>query len=313
MAAIRTLTMNPTVDETWELDRLEPTGKNRARVRTLVAGGGGINVARGVGLLGGAAHAVHTAGRDVGRRLGRLLDEEGLDHVAVEIAEETREAIILLVTEPGDTYHVVPAGPDLTDQEGERCLAAFLDGLGDGAYAVLSGSLPGGLDTGFYGQVARRVRRAGGRVVLDTSGDAVQPALDAGVFLVKPNKREAAELIGRAVSSFDDARGVGERFLDAGAAEVVVTTLGGEGALCSTADGHAEIHNPPLPREALGDAGAGDSLVAGIVHALADGADPVAACAAGVAAGAASVITPGTELFRPEEAAELRSGVEIRR
>lgn len=89
MSAIRTLTLNPTVDMTWELDRLEGSGKNRAENRNVTAGGGRINVARAVAELGGHALAVHTTGADVGKRLGRLLDEEGLEHLAVDVAGET--------------------------------------------------------------------------------------------------------------------------------------------------------------------------------------------------------------------------------
>ncbi|MGW3273692.1 PfkB family carbohydrate kinase [Streptomyces kronopolitis] len=88
-----------------------PTSKNRARVRSVAGRGGGINVARGVKRLGGRASAVHTAGRRVGCRLNRLLDEASIDHIAVDIEEENREALVLFETDSRRRHHIVPPGP----------------------------------------------------------------------------------------------------------------------------------------------------------------------------------------------------------
>ncbi|QRX90271.1 hexose kinase [Streptomyces sp. A1-5] len=304
--------MNPTVDMCWDVGHLADIGKNRARVRSVAGGGGGINVARAVVRLGGRATAVHTAGREVGRRLNRLLDEEGIDHIAVEIHGETREALVLFETESRRSHHIVPPGPRLDDHEGWRCLDVLEQAIGTSRYVVASGSLPGGLPDDFYAAVARRIRAAGARLVLDTSGPALRQGLSEGVFLLRCNRTEAADLIGRTVRSFDDARAVNERLLTTGAAEIAVTTIGDLGALCSTRHGHTELHAPSPPGKLLSDAGAGDSMVAALTTRLAAGDDPVSACALGVAVAAASVLTPGTEPFDREVAESLRRDVGIR-
>ncbi len=312
MSSIRTLTLNPTVDLTWQLDDLQEGGKSRARTRSVVGGGGGINVARAVVELGGAARAVHTSGGQIGQRLGRLLDEEGLDHTAVDIDEETREAVILLIDEGRRTYHVVPSGPRLSGDEAEDCLSALLTDLAPGSYVVLSGSLPDGPSVDFYGEAARRAAEQGARVILDTSGPALEAALGQGLYLTKPNRREVAELIGRTAETFDDAREANDLLLSDGATEVAITTLGDQGVLCSTDDdGHVELQTPPLPGQAVSDAGAGDSLIGAIVFRLAQGDAPAEACAWGVAAAAASVLTPGTELFARQQLEELRPQVRL--
>ncbi|MFE3774953.1 1-phosphofructokinase family hexose kinase [Streptomyces sp. NPDC059122] len=309
---VLTLTMNPTVDMCWDVGHLADIGKNRARVRSVAAGGGGINVARGVARLGGRATAVHTAGREVGRRLNRLLDEEGIDHIAVEIHGETREALVLFETESRRSHHIVPPGPHLDDHEGWHCLDVLGQAIGTSRYVVASGSLPGGLPDDFYAAVARRIREAGARLVLDTSGPALRHGLSEGVYLLRCNRTEAADLIGRAVRSFDDARAVNEHLLTTGAAEIAVTTIGDLGALCSTRHGHTELRAPSLPGKLLSDAGAGDNMVAALTTRLAAGDDPVSACALGVAVAAASVLTPGTEPFDQEVAESLRHDVGIR-
>ncbi|MBQ0984511.1 1-phosphofructokinase family hexose kinase [Streptomyces sp. F63] len=311
--AVLTLTMNPAVDLCWEVGHLSDVGKSRARVRSVTAGGGGINVARGVARLGGRATAVHTAGGEVGRRLNRLLDHEGIDHVAVGIGGETREALVVFETGARRSHHLVPPGPRLDGAEGRRCLEALERAAGDCRYVVLSGSLPGGLPAGFYASAARRVKATGARVLLDTSGPALCEALAEGVFLLRCNRSEAAELTGRTVRGFDDARAVNNHLLARGAAEIVVTTLGGRGALCTTGRGHTELHAPPLPGEPLSDAGAGDGMVAALTARLAAGEDPADACALGVAVAAASVLTPCAEPFDRRVAESLRPAVEVKR
>ncbi|AWN30578.1 MULTISPECIES: 1-phosphofructokinase family hexose kinase [unclassified Streptomyces] len=308
-APVLTLTVNPTVDICWDVDHLADIGKNHARVRSVAGGGGGINVARGVARLGGRATAVHTAGREVGCRLNRLLDEEGIDHIAVDIDGETREALVLFETESRRSHHIVPPGPHLDEHEGRRCLDVLGQAIGTSGYVVASGSLPGGLPADFYTAVARRAKAAGSRLVLDTSGPALRQVLAEGVFLLRCNRTEAADLLGRTVRSFDDALAVNEQLLTTGAAEIAITTIGDLGALCSTRHGHTELRVPPLPGALLSDAGAGDSMVAALTVRLAAGDDPVSACALGVAVAAASVLTPGTEPFDRGMAESLRPDV----
>lgn len=313
MTAILTFTMNPTIDISLEVDRLRDTGKNRAGVRNVATGGGGINVARGVRRLGGRATALHTAGRDVGQRLSRMLDEEDIEHIAIDIADETRQALVVFETGPDRSYHIVPPGPTMSEEEAQRCLDALVAKATPHHYVVLSGSLPPGVPDDFYARAAHRLKAIGARVILDASGPALRLALQEGVYLSKPNKREAAGIIGREVGDFDDAREANQQLLSSGSATVALTTVGALGTLCSTADGHTEVRTPQLHGEIRSDSGAGDSLVAAVTHQLAENDDPVDACALGVAAAAASLLTPGTELFRPADVRRLRDGVRIMR
>ncbi|MFI0724152.1 1-phosphofructokinase family hexose kinase [Streptomyces sp. NPDC021224] len=307
-----TLTLNPAVDLCWEMGHLSAVGKNRARVRARTAGGGGINVARGVTRLGGLATAVHTAGRETGELLDRLLDEEGIDHVSVPIEGETREGLVLYETDMRRCFHVVPRGPRTEADEGLRCLAALRRAVGDSSYVVASGSLPPGLPADFYATVARQVSESGARLILDTSGHALRGALAEGVHLLRCNQHEAASLAGRPVRTFHDARLLNARLLDTGAAHVVVTALGPLGALCSTGTEHTEVHAPPLPGDLLSDAGAGDSMVAALALRLAAGDDVATACTLAVAVAAASVLTAGTDPFDPAVAASILPDVTTR-
>jgi 6-phosphofructokinase 2 len=294
--------MNPTMDLALEVDRLRVGGKRRAYLRG-AAGGGGVSTWPGEWCgWAGRPSPCTTAGGDVGRRLNRLLDQEHLDHLPIEVGSETREAVVLIETCSGHSFHVVPSGPAL-ERDSRLCLEILAESAGAYPYVVVSGSLPQGLPGQFYADAAARVNAAGSRLVLDTSGVGLAEAIGESAFLVQLNRREAAGVVGQSIEDFDDARAVNDRLLGMGAVESCVTTVGAYGALCSTRDGHTEIHVPPLPGEPMSDIGAGDSLVAGLTLRLAEGDDLVDACVQGVAAAAATVLTPGTW---PELDAKLR-------
>lgn len=311
MRPILTVTVNPTLDLSLDVEALRTGGKNRADLRSVTAGGGGINVARAVRELGGTATAVHTAGADVGTRLSRLLEREGIEHLAVAVDGESREAVVLFESATDRSFHIVPPGPELSPRAADDVLDALVTRLGPDDLVVASGSLPPGVPDDFYARMADAVSEAGARLVLDTSGPALRPALEAGVHAVKPNRREAAALTGQPVETFDDARRCNDELLARGWAALAATTLGERGALVSAGGSHHEIRTPPLPGPARSDAGAGDSFLAALTLGLAHGLGAADAGAWAVAAAAAAVLRPGTELCRRADVRRLRPEVRV--
>lgn len=308
---IVTVTINPTVDIGLDVEALDPTGKNRATVRGVAPGGGGINVARAVIELGGDALAVHTAGAEVGQRLSRLLDEEGIEHVAVEVSGETREAIVLDESSTERTFHIVPPGADLSGDEVDAVIDAVLEHTDGDDIVVVSGSLPPGVPVDFHGRLAAALGADDRRLMLDPSGADLPPAPVHAADVLRVNRREAGQLVGTEVGSFSDARFANEHILDRRWADIAVTTVGEYGAMVSTATEHVELRTPELPRPARSDAGAGDSFMAGLAWGLAQGLDVADAGALAVATASATVITPGTELCRRSDVDRLRPHVEV--
>ncbi|MFJ2666398.1 1-phosphofructokinase family hexose kinase [Nocardia fluminea] len=294
---IATFTINPTVDLSLDVACLRPEGKSRARLRSTRGGGGGINVARGVRRLGGMALAVHTAGREVGARLNRLLDDEGLAHLPIEIGDDTREALVIAERESARNFHVVPAGPTLSAGEERYCLDTIARTAEYCDYFVLSGSGTPGLSAGFSAAVARTVAATGAALIADIAGTQLTTMLAEHVFLLRLDRVEAAALIGRPIAGYDDARAANALLLERGACDHAITTVGALGAVCSDRSGHQLIAAPNLPTPPRSDACAGDSLVAAITQRLTEGADVARACEIGVAAAAATVMLPGTDLF----------------
>lgn len=303
------LTMNPAVDLSTDTERVVPTNKLRCGVSSHDAGGGGINVARVLTRLGGAAHAMCPAGGPSGEWLkGRMVDE-GLTATFLPMAIETRVSFNVHEQCSGAEYRFVMPGPTLCEAEWRSCLQALMDLNPFPVWVVASGSLPPGVPVNFYAHLARLCRERGAKLVLDAAGPPLAAAMAEGVYLVKPNLRELSELVGEPLESPAAWCAAAQGLVDRGAAEVVALTLGHLGAVLVTREGLWCADPPPVP--VVSAVGAGDSFVGGMVWALHDGQPLLDAFAWGVAAGSATLLTAGTALCRAEDVQRLRAGVVV--
>lgn len=301
---IATLTLNPAVDQSTTVDHVSPEEKLRCDRPRFDPGGGGINVSRAVRRMGGAARAVYLAGGPGGEILEELLEGEGVEHLVVEIEGRTRQNLAVLDDSSDDQYRFTFPGPDVTEDEWRRCLEVLEELEPVPSYLVASGSLPPGLPADTLGELARRCRGRGVRLVVDSSGEPLCRAVEEGVFLVKPNLRELGQIVGRELEHDRMIEAAARKLVDDGRCRAVVVSLGAGGALLVTGEESSLRVNPPtVPIRSR--VGAGDSMVGGLVLALARGLEMDEAVRYGVAAGAAAVTTPGTELCRGEDVERL--------
>jgi len=300
---IVTLTVNPCIDESTEVDHVVPERKLRCGRPRYEPGGGGINVARAVRRLGGDALAIYPAGGPAGELLSSLLDGEDVAHRPLPIAGWTRENLNVREESTGHQYRFVLPGPELTVAEQDALVGAIGALQPFPAYLVASGSLPPGVPGGLIARLARLARDRGARFVLDASGEAARRGLEEGVFLVKPSLREFQLLSG--LADAEESHLVAEcgRWIGSGRCEVVVLSLGAAGVLWVTADASERLLSPTVPVRST--VGAGDSMLAGIVLRLQQGGSLPDAVRFGVAAGAATVMNPGTELCRRSDVERL--------
>jgi 1-phosphofructokinase len=321
-----TLTLNPSLDRTIEVDSLTRGAVIRAGGARVDPGGKGVNVSRALLANGIASRAVLPCGGDDGQRLVRLLGQEGVAVVAVRCAGTTRSNVTLV--EPDGTVTKInePGGP-LTAAEVDRVAAAVLQaaggaGTGRADWVVVCGSLPPGVPVDLYATLGRRFAAAGLRVAVDTSGPALLAAVAAGTELVKPNREELAEAVGRPLGSLRDVVDAAQELRSWGAG-TVLASLGADGAVLVGPAGVVAGESPPVePRSTVG---AGDALLAGYLAAAAAAADGAArpaggdgaarpagpdgaAGAAGAAAlaealawGAAATALPGSRMPRPAD------------
>ncbi len=305
MKGIVTLTLNPAIDGAAEAEQIRPIHKIRTWAERYDPGGGGINVARVVQELGGSALAVYLSGGATGPILNALVQAAGIESRPIPIAGHTRVSHTVHEKSTGLEFRFVPEGPRVTSDEWQACLSALEVVSCD--YLVASGSLPRGVPADFYVEVCRIAARKEARLVLDTSGEALREAARQGVYLIKPSLGELEALVGRALPEPADQDAAAQGLIAAGAAEIVALTLGRDGALLAT--GGKCIRIPGVPVRPKSAVGAGDSFVAAMTLGLARGWRTEEAFALGMAAGAATVLTAGTELCRREDVERLYADI----
>ncbi len=302
--SILTVTLNPALDVSGVVDAVVPEDKLRLEDLRFEPGGGGVNVARAVAAMGGRATACFPSGGAHGKRIEALLDAQGVDHRAVPIEGLTRQSLTVGERRSHRQFRFVMPGPELTAAECEACLEAISTADPPPTILVVSGSVPEGVDPQLVGQIVAAGVAAGSRVIVDTSGPALAVALEAGPYLVKPNLREFLTVVGGEVDHVDDALAQAALELIARTGtEALVVSVGVGGALLATGGRALRFASPVVPIQSR--VGAGDSMVAGIALALARGDDLDLAVRLGVAAGAAAVMTPGSELCRKEDVERL--------
>jgi len=307
--AIATLTLNPALDVTTCTEKVRPGHKLRCSTPRFDPGGGGINVARVVTHLGGQATAIFPSGGPAGATIVQLLEDQGISILPVKITGATRESFTVDGGRPGDQYRFVLPGPELSDAE-QAALLDALFGVADVTHVVVSGSLPPGCNPAILKRIGGRCHAAGVKLVIDTSGPALAACEGAGAWLIKPSLREVGDLLGRQIRSADDEMAAARELQARGFGEVVVVSLAERGALL-VGEGR-ELRVPAIPVEAKGTVGAGDSMVAAITLAASEGKGIEDALHYGIAAGAATLMTPATELARKEDVERLYAGTASR-
>lgn len=303
MPSIVTLTVNPAVDKNTQVERVTADDKLRCERPRREPGGGGLNVARALQRLGGSATAVYVHGGPTGRILEQLLDDEEIPQQPFAIDGWTRENLHVTETSTERQYRFGMPGPKLREPEWLELLETLGAMDPAPAYLVASGSLPPGVPADFYGRVARIAADRGTRLIVDTSGEALREAVEAGVYLIKPNLRELQQLAGRSLDSEFQQEEAARAVIDAGRCEAVVVSRGAGGAMLVTDAGGVHLRTPTVPIRSK--VGAGDSMVAGLTLGLARGWALPDAVRYGIAAGAAAVMTPGTELCRRDDTERL--------
>jgi 1-phosphofructokinase len=288
---IVTVTPNPSLDRTLEVEALDRGEVVRAYADRSDPGGKGVNVSRALVANGHLSRAVLPLGGADGALLASLLRGLGIEVAAVPIADAIRSNVT--VVEPDGTVTKLNApGPRLSDDEVEALLERAVAAADGAAWVVGSGSLAPGTPDDLYARLAA-VRPVGVRVAVDTSGPALERVLAAGPDVVKPNEEELSEVTGVVPETLGDVV-LGANELRSKGVATVLVSLGPSGAVL-VADGHA-FHAESgviVPRSTVG---AGDALLAGF---LAAGGEGPGALAEGVAWGAAACVLPGTAVPGP--------------
>ncbi len=303
---IVTLTVNPSLDKSTQFTGLVAEQKIRCKTPRYDAGGGGINVSKAISRLGGVSLCVFTSGGSPGIKLEELVQQEGIAIKTIQTQNWTRENLVALDSISNSQYRFCFPGAAISEVEKETIIQILRELKPK--YLVASGSLNEGLSTDFYQHIADLAKSSGTKLIVDTSGDALKKVLEEGVYLVKPNIGELAKLIGVERLEMDEVAGAARTLIEKGSAEIVVVSLGSQGAFLVTATQTEFVPAPNVVKKST--VGAGDSMVGAMVWALSQNKSLKEVVQWGVACGSAATMNEGTQLFKLEDAERLFEGMQ---
>jgi tagatose 6-phosphate kinase len=219
------------------------------------------------------------------------------------------------IEEDGRITEILEPGPTISAEERDEMLRLCSRGFGEewkSAVVVISGSVPQGIDTGFYADIIRMARAAGVRIFLDASGAPLRDAIGAEPDFVKPNASEAAVLLGEDFADEAGAVRAAAALINRGARAAAVT-MGASGLVWKeTKDGDTWVATPPKLK-VISTVGSGDATMGGFAFAAATGLCGEEAVRLAAACGAANTQAELSGQVRREDVERLIGAIAVRR
>ena len=296
---IATLTINPALDTNTHVTGMVPEKKLRCTAPDYFAGGGGINVSRALARLHTSSLPLYASGGPAGKKIGELLENEKIKPQPIEVTTWTRDNLTVKDDASGNQFRFTFPGYPLTDADQTSIYSAieFLSPFPK--FLVLSGSFAPDFPLNFIEKLKDLCDRNLAKLIVDTSGPYLSEAVNAGVYLIKPNYQELCELAGIQCDDLHDIEPIARKVIKDSGVECMLISLGANGASWITKNEYYHIHAPKVPVKST--VGAGDSMLAGVVHALAKGYASKEVLKWGVACGTATTMNEGTGLFQFEQ------------
>lgn len=288
---IYTVTLNPAVDRTMQVQGLAVNAVNRAQDVQVDAGGKGINVSRWVRALGGQSVALGILGGDTGRFIERTLHDEGIETAFTWQAAQTRTNIKIVDTANKTQTDINMTGAAVQESDLRAVYDTLTRRVRPNDIVVLAGKNPPGTPVDMLGTWMDALHAAGAKIFLDVEGDVLADAIRHRPFLIKPNEHELAGYMGQDITT-DTALAEAIHSIFALHIERIVVSLGAQGAVFAWPDEMIRAAAVPVPVGST--VGAGDAMVAALAFAQAQGLSRRETARLAMAAGAASVIQPGT-------------------
>ena len=259
---ITAVSMNPCIDRTLTISKLEPGGTHRVKNLRQDISGKAVNVAHALKNLNIPCQVLGFDFAENGYLLKDSLKNAGIPYDYIEVPGAIRTNIKIFEEESQVMTEINEEGPVVSSGSIKKILEKAAEGQRD--MLILSGSLPPGVEPGVYGKIIEKTEAI---TVLDTGGEALRLGLKAGAVIIKPNIYEIESTFGVTLPTTDMkiayCRDMIEKYPEL---KIICLSLGAEGALI--AGEKDAFFAPPMDIQVKGVQGAGDAMVAGIIAGL---------------------------------------------
>lgn len=304
---ILTITLNPSIDKRYNIEDFQKDKIFRVNDYEYTVGGKGLNVTKVIKSFSERVKATGLLGGSGGKFIEDGLNEMNIDHNFVSIDGETRSCLAIL-SKDGSQTEILEKGPFISAEE-LNSFNNLYDKLSNEVNIICaSGSLPSGLPNDMYKDMILLGKKRGKKFILDTSGEALKCGIEAGPYLVKPNKEELEKLSGISIRNESDIIKASEYLLDKGI-KIIVVSLGKDGAMVFEEDSIYKVRIPKI--KAVNSVGSGDSMIAGFAISLSRGYDFQKMLRLGAACGTANAMESQTGKVDIENVNKVMKEIEV--
>ncbi|MDO5088845.1 MAG: tagatose-6-phosphate kinase [Leptotrichiaceae bacterium] len=266
---ILTITMNPSIDISYPLEKFNLNTVNRISEPLKTPGGKGLNVTRILKQIGNDVLASGLIGGFSGKDIQSRLNSKKIKHSFFEISGETRNCIAIL--HEGNQTEILESGPTVTSGESDGFLKHLKKLLSEISVVTISGSLPKGIEKDFYTKIIKICNEYNKSTILDCSGEALTSVLKSPYKpkVIKPNAEELSLLVNKKISQNSvELKNILSNSFFSGI-EWIIVSLGKNGCFARHHDKFYKVNIPQI--KAVNPVGSGDATVAGIASALETG------------------------------------------
>lgn len=305
---ITTITLNPAIDRTIVVNGLEVGHVNRIVYAREDIGGKGINVAKILNQLSDDTKALGFIGTHNKIRVYELLNQENIYHQFIEVEANTRTNTKLVDAESKLTTDLNDQGFNVDANHYEDFKNLLIKEAQNSEYMVFSGSIPIGLSKTTYQELIS-IAKDQTLTVLDAEGELLIEGIKAGPFLIKPNIHELEAAYNIQLNNDEDIVRLCKEIINQYKVKIILVSKGGKGSLLITKD--EVLRAEPIKVDVKSTVGAGDSMVAGMIHGIANGLSLLESLTFATACGTLAVIQEGTQSFSKEEVLKVTKQVQV--
>lgn len=306
---IITVTLNPAIDKTIEIDKFKIGSVNRIVSTRIDAGGKGINVSKVIKELQHKSLVLGFLGGNSGNQIKDYLDDLNINNEFLSVKGETRTNLKIFDKINNTHTDINENGPSLVRKDITNIKEKIMEHCTEKSLVILSGSVPSGTSSAVYGEIIKEIKNKGGKVILDAEGDLLLQGIKAGPYMVKPNIDELEKAFGMNIDNEDKVIKIAKKILEYGVKYVVIS-LGSEGAIFISREKVAKVNG--LKVEVKSTVGAGDSMVAAMAVAVESNYSFEEAIKLACATSTANVMTEGTQTGRFEDIEKLKNQIIIK-
>lgn len=305
---IITVTINPAVDKTVEIEELKYGELNRFKNVISDAGGKGINVSKAIKALGGNSIASGFIGGSNGIFIETALNELNINCDFIHIQQNTRSNL-KIVENNGRVTELNEPGSKILPNEIDNLIEKLESYANNSSLFVLSGSVPDSVDKNIYKILIEKLKLKGAKILLDADGELFLNGLKAKPNIIKPNRYELENLYNlNHKASDNELIKIGSDILKNGI-DLVAISLGKEGGIFI--DKNNIIKCNALDVKSHSTVGAGDSMVAALAFGIDNNLDFENCIKLAMAASAGAVTTIGTKPPTLDLINQLQKQVEL--